>query len=92
MKPGSNQPARFYRTAKTYKFENLEDIIAANLNFWSIINQTGTFTYNAEKIILDYLRPLSKNEYSINEAKKLSSMSFPTPLLQDDEENVSSDV
>ena len=31
MKPDSNQPARLYGTAKTHKFETLEDITAANL-------------------------------------------------------------
>ena len=33
MKPDSNQPARLYGTAKTHKFETLEDITVANLKF-----------------------------------------------------------
>ena len=44
IKPDSNQPARLYGTAKTHKFEFLEDITVANLKFRSIIDQTGTFT------------------------------------------------
>ena len=33
MKPYSNQPVCLYGTAKTHKFENLEDITVANLKF-----------------------------------------------------------
>ena len=55
MQPDSNQPARLYGTAKTHKFETLEDITVANLKFRPIIDQTGTFTYNVAKVILDYL-------------------------------------
>ena len=73
MKPDSNQPARLYGTAKTHKFEDLKDITVANLKFRPIIDQTGTFTYNAAKVISDYLRPLCKNDYSINDTQK-----FPT--------------
>ena len=40
-KPDSNQPAHLYGTAKTHKFETLEDITVANLTFQPIIDQTG---------------------------------------------------
>ena len=40
MQPESNQPARLYGTAKTHKFETLEDIIVANLKFRPITDQT----------------------------------------------------
>ena len=40
----------------------------------------------------DYLRPLSKNEYSINDTQKFPSMLSSIPPLQDDEEDVSYDV
>ena len=33
MKPDSNQPAPLYGTAKTHRFEFLEDITVANLKF-----------------------------------------------------------
>ena len=65
MTPDSYQPARLYGTGKTHKFETLENIIIANLKFSPITDQTETFTYNAAKIILNYLRMLCKNEYSI---------------------------
>ena len=54
MQPDSNQPARLYGTAKTHKFETLEDITAANLKFQPINDQTGTFMYNAAKVMWDY--------------------------------------
>ena len=92
MKPDSNHSARLYGTAKTHKFETLEDITVTNLKFWPIIDQTGTFTYNAAKVISDYLRPLCKNEYSINDTQKFPSMLSSIPPLQDDEEDVSYDV
>ena len=89
MKLDSNQPAHLYGTAKTHKFETLEDITVANLKFRPIIDQTGTFTYNAANVISDYLRPLCKNEYSINDKQKFPSMLSSVLPLQDDEEDVS---
>ena len=75
-----------------YKFETLEDITVANLKFRPIIDQTGTFTYNAAKVTSDYFRPLCKNEYSINDTQKLPSMLSSIPPLEDDEKDVSYDV
>ena len=60
--------------------------------FRPIIDETGTFTYNAAKVISDYLRPLCKNEYSINYAQKFPSNLSLIPPLQYDEEDVSYDV
>ena len=74
MQPDSNQPARLYGTAKTHKFETLQDIAVANLKFRPIIDQTGTFAYNAGKVISYYLRPFCKNEYSSNDTQKFRSM------------------
>ena len=74
MQPDSNQLAHLYGTAKIHNFETLEDITVANLRFWPTIDQTGTFTYNAAKVISDYLWPLCKNEYSINDTQKFPSM------------------
>ena len=73
MQPESNQPARLYGTAKTHKFETLEDINVVNLKFQTIIYQTGMFTYNAAKVVSDYLRTLCKNEYSINDAQNFQA-------------------
>ena len=49
------------------------------------------FTYDAAKFILDYLRPLCKNEYSINDTHKFPSMLSSIPPLQDYEEDISYD-
>ena len=56
-----NQPARLYGKVKTHKFETLKDITVVNLKFQPITDQSGIFTYNAAKVILDYLRLLCKN-------------------------------
>ena len=53
MEPNSKQPGRRSGTATIQKFENLEDITAANLKFWPINDQSGTFMYNAAKVISD---------------------------------------
>ena len=92
MKPYINQTARLYGTAKTHNIETLEDITITNLKFRPIINETGTLTYNAAKVISDYLRPLCKIEYSINDTKKFPCMLSSVPPLQDDEEDVSYDA
>ena len=92
MKPYINQTARLYGTVKTHNIETLEDITIMNLKFRPIINQTGTLTYNAAKVISDYLRPLCKIEYSINDTKKFPCMLSPITPLQDDEEDVSYDA
>ena len=58
MQPDSNQPApaHLYGTARTLKFKSLENIIVVNPKFPTIIDETETFTYNAAKVISDYLR------------------------------------
>ena len=43
--PVSNQPARFFATAKTHKFATIEDINAKDFKLRSIIDQTGTYIY-----------------------------------------------
>ena len=91
MKPDSNQPARLYGTAKTHKFESLENIIVVNLKFRPIIDQTRTFMYNLAKVISDYVTTLCKNGYSINDTQNFPSMLSSIPPLQDDEEDVSYD-
>ena len=70
----------------------MEDTAVANLKFPSINNQIGTSMYNVAKFTSDYLRPLCKNEYSINDTQKLSSMLPSIPALHDDEEDVLDDV
>ena len=64
MLPVSNQSGRFFATAKTHKFTSLNDTTAENLKLRPIIDLTGTYIYNTSKVIANYLRPLSKNQYT----------------------------
>ena len=86
MLPKSSQPGQLYDTAKTHKFNNIENITIKNLKFCLIIAQSGTYTCNAAQVIVDYLKPLSSdNDYLIR-----STQGFPKllqhadPLLPDD--------
>ena len=67
MRPVSNQPGRFFATAKTGKFTSLNDITVENLKLRPIIDLTETYTYNTSKVIANYLQPLSKNQYTISD-------------------------
>ena len=65
MPPVSNQPGRFFSTAKKHKFTSLNDITVENLKLRRIIDLTGTYTYNTLKFVANYLRPRSKNQSHI---------------------------
>ena len=67
MCPKSNQPGRFFATAKTHKFDSVNDITLDKLKLRPIIDQTGTYIYNASKVAAKYLRQLSKNKHSIDD-------------------------
>ena len=71
-RPVSNQPAIFFVTAKTHKFTSLEEINTDQLKLRPIIDQTGTYIYNASKVIAKYLKPLAKNEFTIS-----GTLTFP---------------
>lgn len=62
------------------------------MKFGRIIDQTGTFRYDAAKIILDYIIPFFKNEYSISYTQKFPWMLSSVSPLYDDEEDVSYNV
>ena len=74
MRPVFNQPGRFFATAKTHKFTSLNDITVENLKLRPIIDLTGRYTYNTSKVIVSYLRPLSKNQYTISETLKFPDL------------------
>ena len=61
----SNQPVCFFGTAKTHKFNQIEDINIRDLKLRAIIDQTGTYTYYATKVIANYFKPLAKNDFII---------------------------
>ena len=60
--------------------------IQENTKFRRIIDQTGT----AAQVITNFLKPLCKNEYTVNESffQELTTL----PSLEEDEEDVSYDV
>ena len=92
MRPVSNQPRRIYATTKTHKFNSLDDINVDNLKFRPIISQIGTYTYNAGKVIVEYLKPLCSNQYKISDTQEFASLIKDQPPINDDEEYVSYDV
>ena len=93
MFPSSNQPARLYGTAKTHKFEHLEDITLEDLKFRPIIAQTGTYTYNCAQVIGNYLKPLiNENDYIIHNTQEFAKILREQQPLQPNEEYVSYDV
>ena len=55
MNPQNNQPAKLYGTAKTHKFNNINEFKKEKLKFRPIIDQMGAYTYNAAQIISKYL-------------------------------------
>ena len=91
MRPSSNQPARFFATANTHKFDNFKDINKENLKLRPIIDQTGTATYHASKVVANYLRPLTNNKFVIKDCL-LFPDTLKSTVLENDEKIVSYDV
>ena len=87
MCPKSNQPGRFFATAKTHKFGSINDITLDQLKLRPTIDQTGTYIYNVSKVVAKYLRPLSKNKYSIDD-----TLTFPDLLKNAEESDDYEDV
>ena len=89
--PISNQPSRFFATAKTHEFNTLEEINFEDLKLCLIIDQRGTYIYNVSKVIAKYLKPLAKDEFTIS-----NILTFPdlikTLTNSDEYEDVSYDV
>ena len=91
MMLSSHQPARFFTSAKTHKYENFDDINIKELKLWSIIDQTGTCYYKTGKVIAQYLKPLTKNEFVINNTQDFPSM-LNRVEMSEDQEDVSYDI
>ena len=89
--PISNQPACFFATAKTHKFDTIENINVKDLKLRPIIDQTGTYIHDASKAVAEFLKPLARNEFTISD-----TIAFPELLKNiensDDYEDVSCDV
>ena len=91
MRPVSNRPARFFTTAKTHKFNDYSSININNLKLRPIIDQSKTFTYNAAKIVSDYLQPLAQSKYVIKDTLLFAEI-INNDILDPNEEYVSYDV
>ena len=85
MTPKSNQPARLYATAKTHKFNDLDEVTVEKLKFRSIVDAT----YDTAKVIGEYPKLLAFNEYKINDCLKFPDMIKALPPLQKNEGYVS---
>ena len=74
-----------------HKLDTIEDINAKDLKLRPIIDQTGTYVYDASKVAAQFLKPLAKNEFTISD-----TLAFPELLKNiensDDYEDVSYDV
>ena len=92
MYPESNEPAKMYGTAKTHKFGNTDNIELTKLKFRPIIDQTGTYTHKATKVISQYLKPLCDSEYTIKDTQSFTKFIEELPPFQEDEEDVSYDI
>ena len=62
-----------------------------NLKLQPIIDQLGTCYYKTGKVISKYLKPLTKNEFIINNTQDFSAMLNNVPISED-EEDVSYDI
>ena len=91
MMPFSHKPARLFTSAKTHKFENFDDINIKELKLRAIIDQTGICYYKTGKVIAQYLKPLTKTEFVINNTQDFPSM-LNRVKRSEDEEDVSYDV
>ena len=85
----NSQSAKLYGSAKTHKFNNINEDKKEKLKFGSIIDQTGKYTYNATQAISKYLKPLGRNEYTVDNTYIFSKHIKDLPPLQEDEEYVS---
>ena len=93
MLPSSNQPAQSYRTAKTHKFDDINEITVDSLTFRPIIAQTGTYMYETAQIISEYLKPYyENNDFIIKNTQDCAQVIREHPPLEENEEYVSSDV
>ena len=67
MRTISNQPFRFFATVKTHKFDTTQDINVQDLKLRPIIDQTGTYTCDASKVVAEFLKPLVRNDFAISD-------------------------
>ena len=62
----------FFATAKTHKFDTIEDINAKDLKLRPIVDQTRAYIYDVSKVVAQFLKPLARNEFNISD-----TLAFP---------------
>lgn len=91
MMPSSHKPARFFTSEKTHKFE-IFDININKLKLQPIIDQTGICYYKMGKVIAQYLKLITKNEFVINNLQDNIQQMLNRLEVSEDEEDVSYDI
>ena len=65
IRPSSNKPSSLFASAKTHKFDHLNQTNGENLTLRPIVSTCGTFYHKTAKALAKYLSPLAENEYTI---------------------------
>ena len=91
MRPRSNQPGRFFATAKMHKLESISDITLEQLKLRPIIDHIGAYIYKASKVLAKYLGCLAKNTYTIRDISSFPDFLKSAPS-DENYEDVSYDV
>ena len=93
MLPSSNQPPQLYETAKTHKFDNINERTVDSLKFRPIIAQTGTYMYKIVQVISEYLKSLyENNDFIIKNTQYFAQLIREQPPLEENDEYVFYDV
>ena len=85
MKSASDEPERFFATTKIHTVDNFYLINVNDLKLRPITDQSNTFTYKATKIVSNYLQPLARKEYVIEDSFSFSKMIKNDTLVPDKE-------
>ena len=88
----SSQRKRLSATAKIHKFNDPDETTVKIITFRLTVDRTSTATYDAAKVIDEYLKRLACNEYEIEDFLKVPYILKVLPPLQNDEEYISYDV
>ena len=85
----SNKLEKIYGSPKTRKFDSIDNIELTKLKFRPPIDQTGTYTYKAAKVISRYLKPFCKSEYTVKVTQSFAKFIKELSPLKENEEDVS---
>ena len=77
--PSSNQPGQLYKTAKTHKFDYVNNNTAESLKFRPIKTQIGTHIYKIVRVISEYVKPIFEN----NDFNILNTQDFPQLIREE---------